>query len=189
MRDRCAWISKKVEHETGFAKERGQIKVKQIESYGIKIKSLKLKKYCIIQRFLKCCYRTPNQTPTCQTSASKHRTRTKPLSKPDSHHHLWQRAGVLWTPDYCPNALCQSYFAHPYPSWKRGLNENTDGLIRKYLPKSRPLTNVTQKELNYIMDQLNHRPRKTLGFRTPYEVFFKKKTLLTVALTSWIRSS
>jgi IS30 family transposase len=44
------------------------------------------------------------------------------------------------------------------------------------------LNNVTQKELNYIMDQLNHRPRKTLGFKTLYELFFKKNTLLTVAL-------
>ena len=74
------------------------------------------------------------------------------------------------------------YFAHPYSSWERGLNENTNGLIRQYLPKSRPLNNVTQKELYYIMDQLNHRPRKTLGFKTPYELFFKKKTSLTVAL-------
>ena len=74
------------------------------------------------------------------------------------------------------------YFAHPYSSWERGLNENTNGLIRQYLPKSRPLNNFTQKELNYIMDQLNHRPRKTLGFKTPYELFFKKNTLLTVAL-------
>ncbi len=48
------------------------------------------------------------------------------------------------------------YFAHPYSSWERGLNENTNGLIRQYLPKSRPLNNVTQKQLNYIMDQLNH---------------------------------
>lgn len=76
------------------------------------------------------------------------------------------------------------YFAHPYSSWERGLNENTNGLIRQYLPKSRPLNNVTEKELNFIMDQLNHRPRKTLGFNTPYELFFKKKTLLTVALQS-----
>lgn len=74
------------------------------------------------------------------------------------------------------------YFAHPYSSWERGLNENTNGLIRQYLPKSRPLNNVTEKELNTIMHQLNHRPRKTLGFNTPYELFFKKKTLLTVAL-------
>ena len=74
------------------------------------------------------------------------------------------------------------YFAHPYSSWERGLNENTNGLIRQYLPKSQPLYNVTQKQQNYINDQLNHRPRKTLGFKTPYELFFKKKTLLTVAL-------
>ena len=76
------------------------------------------------------------------------------------------------------------YFAHPHSSWERGLNENTNGLIWQYLPKSRPLNNVTQKELDYIMDQLNHRPRKNLGFKTPYELFFKKKTLLTVALHS-----
>jgi transposase, IS30 family len=74
------------------------------------------------------------------------------------------------------------YFVYPYSSWERGLNENTNGLTRQYLPKSQPLNNVTQKQLNYIMDQLNHRSRKTLGFRTPYELFFKKKTLLTVAL-------
>ena len=76
------------------------------------------------------------------------------------------------------------YFAHPYASWEQGLNENTNGLIRQYLPKSRPLDNVTQKELKHIMDQLNHRPRKSLGFKTPYELFFKKNTLLTVALAS-----
>jgi len=74
------------------------------------------------------------------------------------------------------------YFAHPYSSWERGLNENTNGLIRQYLPKSRPLNNVTDKELNHIMEQLNHRPRKTLGFKTPHELFCKKNTLPTVAL-------
>ena len=79
------------------------------------------------------------------------------------------------------------YFVHPYSSWERGLNENTNGLTRQYLPKLWPLNNVTQKELDYIMDQLNHRPRKTLGFKTPCELFFNKKTLLTVALQSWIR--
>lgn len=76
------------------------------------------------------------------------------------------------------------FFAHPYASWERGLNENTNGLIRQYLPKSMTLNKVTQKELQYIMDRLNHRPRKSLGFKTPYELFFNKKTLLTVALTS-----
>ena len=84
------------------------------------------------------------------------------------------------------NLSANIYCAHPYSSWEWALNENTNGLIRQYLPKLRPLNNVTQKEMNYIMDQLNHRTRKTLGFRTPYEVFFKKKTLLTVVLHSWI---
>jgi len=76
------------------------------------------------------------------------------------------------------------YFAHPYASWERGLNENTNGLIRQYLPKSQRLDKVSQKELEYTMDQLNHRSRKSLGFKTPYELFFKKKTLLMVALTT-----
>ena len=114
MRDRCAWISKKVENETGFAKERGQIKVKQIESYGIKIKSLKLKKYCIIQRSLKCCYRTPNQTPNMPNQCVKASYKDwAPIETRFTPYHLRQRAGVLWTPDYCPNALCQYLLCSP----------------------------------------------------------------------------
>ncbi len=76
------------------------------------------------------------------------------------------------------------YFAHPYASWERGLNENTNGLIRQYFPKDRDLTTVTKREVEHVMDKLNHRPRKSLGFRTPYEVFFNTKTSLTVALQS-----
>jgi len=74
------------------------------------------------------------------------------------------------------------YFAHPYASWERGLNENTNGLIRQYFPKDRDLTTVTKHEVEQAMNKLNHRPRKTLGFRTPYEVFFNTETSLTVAL-------
>jgi len=76
------------------------------------------------------------------------------------------------------------YFAHPYASWERGVNENTNGLIRQYFPKGRELTAVTKDEIEHTMNRLNHRPRKTLGFRTPYEVFFNTKTTLTVALGS-----
>jgi len=76
------------------------------------------------------------------------------------------------------------YFAHPYASWERGLSENTNGLVRQYLPKHRELRTVTSEELEYIMNKLNHRPRKCLGYRTPHEVFFKTTTLLTVALQS-----
>jgi IS30 family transposase len=78
----------------------------------------------------------------------------------------------------------QIYFAHPYASWERGLNENTNGLIRQYFPKHRDLTTVTHAEVEHAMHKLNHRPRKSLGFRTPYEVFFNTKTSLTVALQS-----
>lgn len=76
------------------------------------------------------------------------------------------------------------YFAHPYASWERGLNENTNGLIRQFFPKHRNLTTVTDAEVQEVMNKLNHRPRKSLGFRTPHEVFFNTKTSLTVALQS-----
>jgi len=78
----------------------------------------------------------------------------------------------------------QIYFAHPYTFWERGLKENTNGLIRQYLPKDRGLTTVTEREIEKAMDKLNHHPRKSLGYRTPYEVFFNTRTLLTVALQS-----
>ena len=73
------------------------------------------------------------------------------------------------------------FFAHPYASWERGTNENTNGLIRQYLPKDRDLTTLTTKEELMIMDRLNLRPRKCLAFKTPFEVFFG---LHPVALTT-----
>ena len=76
------------------------------------------------------------------------------------------------------------YFAHPYSSWEGGVNENTNGLIRHYFPKSRKLVGVRRNEIKQAMERLNHRPRKTLGFRTPYEVFLSTHTPLTVALGS-----
>lgn len=76
------------------------------------------------------------------------------------------------------------YFAHPYSSWERGLNENTNGLIRQYFPKKHDFTTITDEEIAEAEHRLNHRPRKKLGFKTPYEVVFKTSTLLTVALQS-----
>lgn len=65
----------------------------------------------------------------------------------------------------------ESYFAHPYHSWERALNENTNGLIRQYFPKSTSLNNVTHKQVKAVESLLNNRPRKCLGYATPYEIF------------------
>jgi len=67
------------------------------------------------------------------------------------------------------------YFADPYCSWQRGLNENTNGLIRQYVPKGSNVRSLADWEVRQIMNLLNNRPRKSLGFLTPYEVFYEQK--------------
>lgn len=67
---------------------------------------------------------------------------------------------------------CDYYFCHPYSSWERGLNEYTNGLIRQYFPKGSSFQNITPNRIQEVEDMLNHRPRKTLGWKTPYEVFY-----------------
>ncbi len=69
------------------------------------------------------------------------------------------------------------YFAHPYASWERGLNENTNGLVRQYFPKKHDFARITNAEVGRVEDLLNDRPRKTLGYRTPNEVFFKERSV------------
>jgi len=64
------------------------------------------------------------------------------------------------------------YFATPHHSWERGTNENTNGLIRQYLPKGESLAGVTQSQCDTIADQLNHRPRKRHAYKTPHECFY-----------------
>jgi IS30 family transposase len=63
------------------------------------------------------------------------------------------------------------YFARPYHSWERGLNENTNGLVRQYFPKKIAFDKMTHAELQQVEDKLNNRPRKCLGYKTPNEVF------------------
>ena len=70
----------------------------------------------------------------------------------------------------------KAYFAHPYCSWERGLNENHNGLLRQYFPKATNLLKVTQDEVNDAVYKMNHRPRKCLGYRTPHEVFYALET-------------
>jgi transposase, IS30 family len=61
------------------------------------------------------------------------------------------------------------FFAHPYSSWERGTNENTNGLIRRFLPKGTDFNNVTLEQLKAIENNLNNRPKKVLGYKTPKE--------------------
>lgn len=73
------------------------------------------------------------------------------------------------------------YFAHPYSSWERGLNEYTNRLIRQYIPKKTDFNNVNKQYINEIMMKLNRRPRKNLNFKTPGVIFlnsFDKKIAL-----------
>lgn len=65
----------------------------------------------------------------------------------------------------------QFYFAHPYSSWERGLNENTNGLIRQYLKKGSDFSHITENNLVMIMNKLNNRPRKAFDYATPNEIF------------------
>ncbi|WGZ93011.1 MAG: IS30 family transposase [Candidatus Thiothrix putei] len=66
---------------------------------------------------------------------------------------------------------CETYFAKPYHSWERGQNENANGLLRQYFPKAMGLLDVTTRQVLEAVHKLNNRPRKCLGFKTPYEVF------------------
>lgn len=66
------------------------------------------------------------------------------------------------------------YFAHPYASWERGINENTNGLIRQYFPKGTDFNQVSEEQVAQVMMRLNQRPRKTRGYRSPTELFLGK---------------
>jgi len=68
---------------------------------------------------------------------------------------------------------CETYFAKPYHSWQRGLNENHNGLLRQYFPKKTRLDTLTQHEVDFAIHEMNHRPRKSLNYKTPWEVFFE----------------
>lgn len=74
------------------------------------------------------------------------------------------------------------FFADPHAPWPRGSNENTNGLLRQYLPKGTDLSGYTQRELNAIAHRLNTRPRKCLDFATPLEVYAQLRDYSPVAL-------
>ena len=77
-----------------------------------------------------------------------------------------------------------TYFADPYAAYQRGTNENTNGLIRRYLPKGTNFHALTQSQLDSITSQLNNRPRKCLGYRTPREAFYEYRQQKLRALST-----
>lgn len=92
-----------------------------------------------------------------------HRFRTITADNGTEFHQFSQieeRTGVLF------------YFARPYHSWERGSIENANGLIRQYLPKTRPMTHLTQEQCDAIATELNERPRQRYGYRAPMELHF-----------------
>ena len=73
------------------------------------------------------------------------------------------------------------FFAHPYHSWERGLNENTNGLIRQYVPKGKDIDDLNDEDVAEIIEKINMRPRKCLGFKTPNQLFLQHQQLLALA--------
>ena len=69
------------------------------------------------------------------------------------------------------------YFAQPHHAWERGTNENTNGLLRQYLPKGTDLAGLTQPQCNRLAEILNNRPRKRLGYKTPNEVYYSRRVV------------
>lgn len=72
---------------------------------------------------------------------------------------------------FTKNTKVQVYFTHPYSPWERPTNENTNGLLRQYFPKGTDLSLISKERLQFVQDELNERPRKTLDYRSPAEVF------------------
>jgi IS30 family transposase len=69
-------------------------------------------------------------------------------------------------------------FAHLYAAWERGSNENMDGLLLQYFPNCRNFGFISEKEIDAVMYKLNHRPRKCLYFKSPFEIFFEHSVAL-----------
>ena len=93
----------------------------------------------------------------------------KHLSHESIYQRVWADNGkeFAYHEEIAAKLKCDVYFANPYCSWERGLNENTNGLIRQSFPKRTDLSLITDKEVRRAIDSLNKRPRKLLGYKTP----------------------
>lgn len=108
------------------------------------------------------------------TKLSKYESKTLTLDNGTEftkHEYVSEKTGVV------------TYFCHPYSSWERGSNENSNGLLRRYLPKGQNIDDLTQAELDEISEELNNRPRKRLGYMTPAEAY-QQELIKMVAVRS-----
>jgi len=92
---------------------------------------------------------------------------TAKLKKTMTYDNGMEMANHKW---FTEETGMKVYFAHPYSSWERGTNENTNGLIRRYFPKKTDFSNITESELKVVQEKLNNRPRKVLGYYTANEM-------------------
>jgi len=126
-------------------------------------------------RFLLSC-KSDRKSAACVRDAMITLLKDQPLHTitPDRGKEFAKHADVT-------NALngVQFYFPEPHQPWKRGTNENTNGLLREYFPKGVDLSKYSDEYIQDKVDELNKRPRKCLGYQTPYEVYFSKLLHLT----------
>ena len=117
--------------------------------------------------------------PTAQEAADRLIEMLSPLAKQGYVKTITADNGLQFSQhERVSSALgAAMYFARPYHSWERGTNENTNGLIRQYLPKKTNFDNYSDRDLEEIQMRLNSRPRKRLGYSTPNEIF---KTLTQI---------
>jgi transposase, IS30 family len=115
-------------------------------------------------------HKISRRTTRCMNGAIKRALGSLPLSmrKTITHDNGKEMADHTWITKTLGIIV---YFATPYHSWERGLNEHTNGLIRQYYPKTTDFRNVTQYQLDIVVEAINNRPRKILNYRTPNEVF------------------
>ena len=77
---------------------------------------------------------------------------------------------------------CDVYFAKPYHSWERGLNENTNGLLRQYFPKKTKFDDISAEEIQIAVNKINNQQRKCLNYKTPAEEFCRLAAKMGIAL-------
>ncbi len=83
-----------------------------------------------------------------------------------SHHHFFNGKEFIEHENIAAELHAEVYFAHPYHSWDRGLNENSNGLLRQHFQKEMEQAELNDDKVQRVVDKLNHRPRKVLGYST-----------------------